>query len=74
MDSYPFDAAWLRRMVDAAFILGEEGRLNDPSDSDILIYAAESFDDDGRRRVDLSKLNPLVRRTIIDAYDRGTGL
>jgi hypothetical protein len=62
---------WLVRIVDAAFILGQEGRLVDPSDSDVLIYSAEAIDD---RTTDLSKLDPIVRRTIVDAYDRGTGL
>jgi hypothetical protein len=63
--------SWLSRMSEAAYVLGEEGRLNDPSDSDVLIYAAEAINDS---TTDLSKLDPLVRRTIVDAYDRGTGL
>jgi len=61
----------LRALVAAAEELGREGRLYDPSDDDVLIYAAEL---DNAVDVDLAKLTPLERRTIVDAYDRGTGL
>jgi len=64
-------AAKLRQLVDAAFILGQEGRLVDPTDSDVLIYAAEHS---GDTVTDLSRLDPAERQTIVDAYDRGTGL
>ena len=62
--------AKLRELVEAAFTLGLEGQLLDPSDDDVLIYSAESIGS----TLDLAKLEPLDVRTILDAYDRGTGL
>jgi len=66
----------LNALTDAAHELGTEGRLVDPSDSDVLIYAAELAEADNREieLPDLAKLEPVEVRQIIDAYDRGTGL
>ena len=62
-------------LTEAARELGAEGRLADPTDSDVLIYAAESLDPSlFDAEYDLAKLEPIEVRQIIDAYDRGTGL
>ena len=63
--------AKLMELSNAALQLGQEARLHDPSDDDVLIYSAEAI---GDTTTDLAKLEPLERRQIIDFYDRGTGL
>ena len=59
-------------MIVAAKILGNEGRLNDPSNDDILIYAAEYCEaEKWPCYADLAAISPRHRNQIIAAYDEG---
>lgn len=60
----------LAAVTQAAFEMGADGALLDPSDTDVLIYAAEWCDS----TIDFDHVSPEAKRQIIDAYDRGTGL
>ena len=57
-----------QRIKNAARELAREDLLCDPSDDDILIYAAELAE--GCDRVDLLALSDGQRNAIIKAYDR----
>lgn len=52
----------------AARTMGEDGALLDPTDNDILIYAAEWADVE----IDLSRLSERERNRICAAFDKGT--
>jgi len=60
----------IRLLCNAAWEIGRDGVLPDPTDSELLIAAAELC---GSKR-DLSLLTPIQVSTIVDAWYRGDAI
>lgn len=66
-----------RNLRQAAVDLGEDGILNDPTDTQLLVAAAELAESLAGMKpgsIDLDLLDQYDRRDIIDQYDKATGL